>query len=158
MLDHIPCRGITSNVSVMSFPSLCRIPHSMGRRPARGPTPLKCRDLDIGCCRRVHCDLCSRFRLRGILFHLGKRELELLKHGMPFRGLSELLVPELFDRELHLLDQLLAGADFGLHVARLASASRRTACAAITIAFSVATSSGRESAVVGTKRLQHTWL
>jgi hypothetical protein len=57
--------------------------------------------------------------LRGILFHLGKRELKLLKHGMPFRGLSELLVPELFDRELHLLDQQLTGADFGLHVARL---------------------------------------
>ena len=39
-----------------------------------------------------------------------------------------------------------------------ASASRRAACAAITIALSVAMSSGRESAVVGTKRLQHTWL
>jgi hypothetical protein len=28
-----------------------------------------------------------------------------IKHGMPFRGLSEPLVPELFDRELHLFDQ-----------------------------------------------------
>jgi hypothetical protein len=91
----------------------------VGQRPARRLAPLKCRDLDIGCCRRSHCDLCRCFRLRGILFHLGKRELELLEYGMPFRGLSELLVPELFDRELHLLDHQLAGADFGLHVARL---------------------------------------
>jgi hypothetical protein len=43
--------------------------------------------------------------LRGILLEIGKLQLELVQQCAALRGLSELLVPQLLDRELELLDQ-----------------------------------------------------
>jgi hypothetical protein len=64
------------------------------------------------------CYLRRRLGLRGILFHVGKCEFELLKHRAPFRGLAKPLVAQLGDRELHLLDQQRPGACFGLGILR----------------------------------------
>jgi hypothetical protein len=46
-----------------------------------------------------------RLRLRRIRLQVGKLKLKLLQDVAAFRGLSELLVAQLGDRELQLLDQ-----------------------------------------------------
>jgi hypothetical protein len=43
--------------------------------------------------------------LRGVLLQIGKLQLELVQQCAALRGLSELLVPQLPDREFELLDQ-----------------------------------------------------
>jgi hypothetical protein len=75
------------------------------QRPARRLAPLERRHCDLLARRRIGRDPRRGFGLRGILFHVGELQLELLKHGAAFRGLPKLLVPQLGDRELHLLDQ-----------------------------------------------------
>jgi hypothetical protein len=47
------------------------------------------------------------------------------------------------------------GAQFGFRISRFCFRFNRAFCAAMTIASSVATFSGRESAAGGTTRLQH---
>ena len=88
------------------------------QRPARRLTPLERRDRDLRACRRIHCHPRRSLGLRCILLQVGKTQFELLEHGTAFRGLPVSLVLELGDRELHLLDQQLADADFGLGIAR----------------------------------------
>ena len=88
------------------------------QRPARRLTPLERRDRDLRACRRIHCHPRRSLGLRCILLQVGKTQFELLERGTAFRGLPVSLVLELGDRELHLLDQQLADADFGLGIAR----------------------------------------
>ena len=79
--------------------------------------------------------------LRRILFQVGKLQLKLIEQRATLRGLSELLVPQLRDRELELLDQSMSRA--WASASALAQAGRSFARS--NIAFSVVTSSGRES-------------
>ena len=87
----------------------------------------------------------------GVLFQLGKLQLELLEQRAALRGLPEPLVPQLGDRELELLDQQRA-------VLRLALAPppclRRAAPRRASIAFSVARSSGSESVSAHRRRCE----
>ena len=53
----------------------------------------------------VGCHLRRGLGLRGVLLQIGKLQLELVQQCSALRGLSELLVPQLPDRELELLDQ-----------------------------------------------------
>ena len=101
-----------------------RIDHTLARqvlrqRPARRLASLERLHVDLGGCRRSGRQPRLGFRLRGILLHVGERELQLLEHGAAFRGLAEPFVPELGNRVLHLLDQELAGAHLSLGIARL---------------------------------------
>ena len=91
----------------------------IGKRTARRLLPFKTLHLDLLGRGRGGCHLCRRLGLRGILFHVGKRKLELFQRCAPFRGLAEPLVAQLGDRELHLLDQQRPGAGFGLGILRL---------------------------------------
>ena len=49
--------------------------------------------------------LCCRLGLPGVLLEIGELQLELIQQRSALRGLSELLVPQLLDRQLELLDQ-----------------------------------------------------
>jgi hypothetical protein len=91
----------------------------LGQRPARRLAPLECLHRDPLAPRRIGGDPCRGFGLSGIFFHVGKLKLELLEHDAAFRRLPILLVPQLRDRELHLLDQQLPSTDFGFGVTRL---------------------------------------
>jgi hypothetical protein len=89
------------------------------QRPPRRLASLEGPYLDLrvrGGCRR---HLRLGFRLRGVLFHVGERKLELLQQRAALRGWPELLVPQLGDGELHLLDQQRTVAGLGLGVLRL---------------------------------------
>jgi len=89
------------------------------QRTARRLAPFEGADLDLLARRRRGGELSRSLGLRCILLHIGKLQLELLKHGAAFRGLPEPLVLELGDRELHLLDQQRTMAGFGFGVLRL---------------------------------------
>jgi hypothetical protein len=71
------------------------------RRPARRLAALE------GCHRSlVSCGHLRRgLSLRGVLLEIGELQLELVQQCAALRGLSELLVPQLLDREFELLDQ-----------------------------------------------------
>jgi hypothetical protein len=89
------------------------------QRPTRRLAPLECLNRDLLARRSLGGDPRRRFGLRGIFFHVGQLQLELLEHRAAFRRLAELLVLELGDRELHLLDHELAYAHLSLGVARV---------------------------------------
>ena len=87
----------------------------LGQRPARRLASLEAAHRNLRLCRG---QLRHGLRLRGIFFQLGKPQLELLQERAPFRGLSELLVPQLGNRVFELLDQQGAMFRFALQHAR----------------------------------------
>jgi hypothetical protein len=98
---------------------------------------------------------CRSFSLGGILLEIGQFEIEPIEHRRTLRAWPALLVLELGDRELHLLAQERAGADLGFEIARPGLLPRlgcrrlgERRLPASTSAFSVAISSGSESAVI----------
>jgi hypothetical protein len=135
VLDHLPlardqlqCLGyvlaeLVQGTAAAQARCRRRIDHALARqmlreRSARRLEPLERLHLDVCARRRVGRDLRPGFRLRCILFHVGKPQFELLEHGATFRGLAEPLMPELGDRELHLFDHQFPGTHFRLGVAR----------------------------------------
>ena len=80
-----------------------------GQRTARRLAPLERRHRDRLGCRQLRRGL----GLRRILFQVGKLQLKLIEQRATLRGLSELFVPQLLDRELELLDQQCPRLGFG---------------------------------------------
>jgi hypothetical protein len=80
------------------------------QRTPRRLAPLERRHSDLLC---QHRHLGGGVSLRRILFQIGKLEFELVKQCATFRRLSELTMPQLFDRELELLDQQRLSLSFG---------------------------------------------
>ena len=80
-----------------------------GQRTARRLAPLERWHRDLLGCRQLRRGL----GLRRILFQVGKLQLKLIEQRATLRGLSELLVPQLLDRELELLDQQCPRLGFG---------------------------------------------
>ena len=99
----------------------------LGQRPARRLAPLEGLHLDLRLAAAAVAICAAASRLRCILLQLGKLQLELLEHGAAFRGLAEPLVPQLGDRELHLLDLSSRCTHFRLGVARHCLAHQRAA-------------------------------
>jgi len=91
----------------------------LGQRPARRLAPMESLNLDLLARRRLRRHLRRSFGFGGVLLHVGEPQLQLLEHRTPLRGLSEPLVPQLGDRELHLLDQQRPGTCLGLEIACL---------------------------------------
>ena len=71
------------------------------QRPAGRLAALERGDRNLVGCGHLHGGL----GLRGVLLQIGELQLELVQEGSALGGLSELLVPQLPDRELELLDQ-----------------------------------------------------
>ena len=144
-----------------------RIDHALARqvirqRPARRLAPLERLHLYLRGCRRSGRQLRLGFRLRGILRHVGKLKLELLEHGAAFEdcpnrscrswAIVNFICSISSSRARTSASALRALTSASTH---LVSAASHAMCVAITIALSVATSSGRESGVGGTQQLQH---
>ena len=68
----------------------------LGQRPARRLAPLERRHRDLLGCRQLRRGL----GLRRILFQVGELKLKLIEQRATLRGLPELLVPQLLDRDL----------------------------------------------------------
>ena len=81
----------------------------LGQRTARRLAPLERWHRDLLGCRQLRRGL----GLRRILFQVGKLQLKLIEQRATLRGLSELFVPQLLDRELELLDQQRPRLGFG---------------------------------------------
>jgi hypothetical protein len=76
---------------------------------ARRLAPLERQHRDRLGCRQLRRGL----GLRRILFQVGKLQFELIEQRATLRGLPELFVPQLLDRELELLDQQRPRLGFG---------------------------------------------
>ena len=104
--------GLTLLAQGLSAPeALARL--MLGQRPTGRTFALERAHVDLGGVRPLRGQLRRSLGLGAILPEVGEFELELLEHRGALGGLAVLLVLELGDRELHLLDQQRAGADFG---------------------------------------------
>jgi hypothetical protein len=123
-------RGMSSNVSVTSSPSLCRTPPQHGQADGAGARPAASAP---ACDARRPALRPSRRRQRRPpsapwlppprdpppCRPAATLQLELIEQCAALQGLSKPLVAQLGDRELHLLDQQRTMARLGLGIARL---------------------------------------
>lgn len=95
------------------------------QRPARRLTAREWRHRNLVGCGHLRRGL----GLRGVLFQILELQLELVQQCAALRGLSELLVPQLPDREFELLDQqcLRLGIRLGGQAGRSLGAQHRSA-------------------------------
>jgi len=98
----------------------CRMHEALARqmrrqRPPCRPPALESYNVDFGSSSGLgRSEISLRLRLRRIGFEIGELKLKLLQDRAAFRGLPELRMAQLGDRELQLLDQQRVGLCFVL--------------------------------------------